>query len=91
MGEYVPPLPDAKAEAAFKIVKETLAKRDPGAADRAILQEPGVQCEGWSVTLEETHIDFWPGWVIDMVGDDLDIAGVFAEPVTHCHLGLYRA
>lgn len=83
------PLSRAKAEAAFTLVKETLDGADTYGTSRAVLQDPGVQCGGWSVTLEETGIDFWPGWVLDRIGDDLQAAGVFAEPVTHCHLGLY--
>lgn len=78
-----------KAEATFALVKEHLAKADPYAAEVVILQEPGVQCDGWSITLEETGIDFWPGWVSEKIGEFGWPEGVFAEPVTHCHLGLY--
>lgn len=85
-----PPLTQEQAEAAFELVKLTLATVDPGAAKRAILQDPGVQCRGWSITLEETDLDFWPGWVGDQLLDHWP-PGVFAEPVTHCHLGLYPA
>jgi hypothetical protein len=83
-----PVLTKAQAQAAFAKIK---AQLDETGAERAILQEPGVQCNGWCVTLEETNIDFWPGHITDTIGDALQRSGVFAEPVTHCHLGLYPA
>jgi len=81
-----PVLTKAQAERAFELIK---AQLDDDGRRRAILQEPGVQCSGWCVTLEETAIEFWPGHVTDMIGNALQKSGVFAEPVTHCHLGLY--
>jgi hypothetical protein len=83
-----PVLTKEQAEGAFAMIK---AQLDDEGAERAILQEPGVQCRGWCVTLEETSIEFWPGHITDTIGDHLSKAGVFAEPVTHCHLGLYPA
>lgn len=83
-----PVLTQDEANRAFALIK---AQLDDDGAQRAILQEPGVQCNGWCVTLEETGIEFWPGHVTDMIGDALRNLGVFAEPVTHCHLGLYPA
>lgn len=85
------PLSRAKADSAFTMVKEALSKVDTYGASKAVLQGPGIQCDGWCVTLEETDIEFWPGWVLDRISDDLNASGVFAEPVTHCHLALYRA
>lgn len=77
-----------QAEATFTLVKQWLATADPGFAKDAILQEPGVQCDGWCITLE-CDMDFWPGWVCDKIGEFGWPTGVFAEPVSHCHLGLY--
>lgn len=86
-----PVLTKDKAEAVLVLAKAMLALRDPYAADKIILQEPGVQCRGWCLTLEETDIEFWPGWFAEEARSALKGAGVFAEPVTHCHLGLYPA
>lgn len=86
-----PILTDSKAQQMFAMIKGELTKAIPDSAERALLQEPGVQCNGWCVTLETEALDFWPGWLLDRIGDDLRAAGVFAEPVSHCHLGLYPA
>lgn len=77
-----------QAEAAFALVKEHLATADPSYASDAILQEPGIQCTGWAITLE-CDMESWPVWVNDKIGELGWPDGVFAEPVTHCHLGLY--
>lgn len=91
MSETHAPLSKDTAEAVLTLAKALLSQRDPYAATRIILQEPGIQCRGWSLTLEETDIEFWPGWFAEEVRPILQAAGVFAEPVTHCHLGLYPA
>lgn len=78
-----------QAEAAFILVRLALFEVDPYGSQRAVLQEPGVQCTGWAITLEETDIEFWPGWVSNKIGEFGWPDGVFAEPVTDYHLGLY--
>ena len=92
-----PVLSKDTAEAILTLAKSLLHTVDQWAASKIILQEPGVQCRGWCLTLEETNIEFWPGWLIEQTRsieperDPLTEAGVFAEAVSHCHLGLYPA
>lgn len=86
------PLTRQKAEDTLVKVRTLLAERCPDSAEQAILQDPGAQCSGWCITLEASEaFDFWPGYITDRIGDELQAVGVFAEPVTHCHLGLYPA
>jgi hypothetical protein len=77
-----------QAEACVKIVQAWVGKVDPEAAALATLYEPGFQCGGWAVTLQEQGPEDWPMWVCDMVDDEWP-KGVFAEPVSHWCLGLY--
>ena len=87
-----PVLTRTQAKDTLSKVKALLAERCPDSAERAILQDPGVQCTGWCITLEASEaFDFWPGYITDGIGDELRTVGVFIEPVTHCHLGLYPA
>ena len=83
-----PVLTIGKAEQAKSLVEAWFDKQ--GWGDAPAMYKPGHEGPMWVLSLEGGPED-WPMLVNDMIGDDLDAIGVFAEPVNHWCLGLHPA
>lgn len=81
-----PVLTIGKAEEAKRTVQALFDKH--GYPDAPALFKPGHEGPMWVLVLSGDPGD-WPVWVNDIIGDDLEAIGVFAEPVNPACLALY--